>query len=416
MSSVATRKAPNAFNFLRQITVLERCKSAQVLARVTDSVRVRGLRYLISHEAIAKDVLNVGWTSGREKLEAWAVPLTNGSDDTLVMLFWDRLRADHDNQPREMRKPVAFRDAWSLHKVTGGFLHFMAELKKSVSEADFERERENLMIHFMSGCLDPELGSALENSVPPGDLKSIGLLRDIINNVQHRATLEAEARNDELAKKVAEATAAQISAQLLADIDVLKQRLPSPSALAQQAALDVKYVRDRQKYAEFGLASCQRSLEGKTPKSFYFGVLRADQKDVQAEMATMAYNHWDSSNFCPPRSRPVEAPAESRTPLQLLTWVNGRPGWPSDVLSKFAPGSKEHDSIKKLKEEFEQICPAATETSPLVASSPANPSRAQGSPDFSIDNGKKPLDLTRLLDLQTIPNDQFTQTRPYTVI
>ena len=65
--------------------------------------------------------------------------------------------------------------------------------------------------------------------------------------MQHRATLEAEARNDELAKKVAEATAAQISAQLLADIDVLKQRLPSPSALAQQAALDVKYVRDRQK-------------------------------------------------------------------------------------------------------------------------------------------------------------------------
>ncbi|CAE7224453.1 cofG, partial [Symbiodinium sp. CCMP2592] len=140
------------------------------------------------------------------------------------------------------------------------------------------------------------------------------------------------------------------------------------------------------RYAEFGLALCQRALEGKTPTALYFGVLRADQKDVQSEMFSMAYSHWDGSSLSPPMSRP---------------------GWPTDVLSKFLPGSKEHEHISKIKHDFEVLCPAA-DVAPPAASS-ANPARAQGSPDFSVDGGKQPLDVTRLLDLQMIANDDFNE-------
>ena len=138
---MATRKAPNAFNFIRQTQVLQRAQStavanmasclhpAQELLKdvqslsdlqdwskhadiakafqigkfeagavsnlmsnvsepvrlmVTADVRTRGMRTLISHEALAKDILNRGFSSGREKLEAWSVPLTNCQDDTLA--------------------------------------------------------------------------------------------------------------------------------------------------------------------------------------------------------------------------------------------------------------------------------------------------------------------------------------------
>ena len=58
--------------------------SEPVRLMVTADVRIRGMRTLISHEALAKDILNRGFSSGREKLEAWSVPLTNCQDDTLA--------------------------------------------------------------------------------------------------------------------------------------------------------------------------------------------------------------------------------------------------------------------------------------------------------------------------------------------
>ena len=42
------------------------------------------MRGFITHEAIAKEVLSRGFTSGKDKLEAWAVALTNREDDELA--------------------------------------------------------------------------------------------------------------------------------------------------------------------------------------------------------------------------------------------------------------------------------------------------------------------------------------------
>ena len=64
--------------------------------------------------------------------------------------------------------------------------------------------------------------------------------------MQQRATVEADARNEELARKLAEATLAQVKAQIEDDLELLKKRLPDGNTLATQAALDVKYIRERQ--------------------------------------------------------------------------------------------------------------------------------------------------------------------------
>ena len=64
--------------------------------------------------------------------------------------------------------------------------------------------------------------------------------------MQQRATVEADARNEELARKLAEATLAQVKAQIEDDLELLKKRLPDGNTLAMQVALDVKYIRERQ--------------------------------------------------------------------------------------------------------------------------------------------------------------------------
>ncbi|CAE7245345.1 cofG, partial [Symbiodinium sp. CCMP2456] len=201
---------------------------------------------LVVFQAIARDVLNRGFTSGRDRLEPWAVQLTNCQDDNLVTGFWHRPINDHDKTPRDLRKPSSYRDCLALHSICGGFTHFLAQLEKVIPEADFKKEEESLKQLFMSGALDPEIQSALENSVPPGDLKSIGHLREICNDVQQRCALQADARNEELARKLSEATFAQLKAQIESDFETLKQRVPDSHTMAVQAAMDVKYIKDRQ--------------------------------------------------------------------------------------------------------------------------------------------------------------------------
>ena len=58
---------------------------------------------------------------------------------------------------------------------------------------------------------------------------------------------EKEAQAQALAKQVAEATFAQIEANVTSDIKILQSKLPGAAEQAADAALDLKYVRDRQR-------------------------------------------------------------------------------------------------------------------------------------------------------------------------
>lgn len=59
--------------------------STEILQMVTESVRKRGMRSFVSHEMLGKDVLNLGFSSGKDKWEAWHSELTNAADNELVL-------------------------------------------------------------------------------------------------------------------------------------------------------------------------------------------------------------------------------------------------------------------------------------------------------------------------------------------
>lgn len=70
--------------------------------------------------------------------------------------------------------------------------------------------------------------------------------RDLVKAADQRVALETAQRDEELAVKVAEATFQMLKAKIDSDLDLLRKRIPTNEMQAAEAALDVKYIRDRQ--------------------------------------------------------------------------------------------------------------------------------------------------------------------------
>ena len=58
--------------------------SKEVVSELKEASRCRGMRQWLTHEVIAKDAFNKGWSSGSGPFAAWSVELTNDSEDLLV--------------------------------------------------------------------------------------------------------------------------------------------------------------------------------------------------------------------------------------------------------------------------------------------------------------------------------------------
>ncbi|CAK9030600.1 unnamed protein product, partial [Durusdinium trenchii] len=206
---------------------------------------IRGMRPFLQHDVIAKECFNVGWSSGKiSEFEAWRIQLTN--TDELVALFVDRLIKDWDRQPVGLKKSWGYREAAQLHAVCGAFIHYTNVLKAKISEETYQAELPGLKEQFAGSFLDPELLHSLQSSVPPGDISSISVLRDIVKASEQRLSREAEQCNEELEKKLHEATLQHLKAKVEQDLELLRKRMPTKEAEAIESALDVKYVRDRQ--------------------------------------------------------------------------------------------------------------------------------------------------------------------------
>lgn len=76
--------------------------------------------------------------------------------------------------------------------------------------------------------------------------------------IEKRNSQELEAKEKDLAEKVANATLEQLQAKVAADMEILKMHLPSKEKEAHEAALDVQYLRTRQ----------QRLSKNRTQKIF----------------------------------------------------------------------------------------------------------------------------------------------------
>ena len=76
--------------------------------------------------------------------------------------------------------------------------------------------------------------------------------RNTITTVENRAQRDAEEQERLLAEKVAAATADQVKHRLEQDLKVLRDRVKGQDHIAKEAALDSKYLGQRQAF----LAGC----------------------------------------------------------------------------------------------------------------------------------------------------------------
>ena len=148
----------------------------------------------------------------------------------------------------------------------------------------------------------------------------------------------------------------------------------------------------------------ERSLEGASPKVIYYGCFREGDvhKRVQRELESLVFKHWDDLSSSPPKQRPrSEAAADWNVEgLVLLSCTRSGLVWPEQLDGKFATNSPEAREIQELKQSFLSEFPATSEPGQASAGAGAGGStvRATGQPDFSVDGGREPLDVSRVVD------------------
>ena len=94
--------------------------------------------------------------------------------------------------------------------------------------------------------------------------------------------------------------------------------------------------------------------------------------------------------------------------LKIIAVSRGKPVFPTSVLmERFEAGSPEYDEVQKLKEAFEAEFGVETANQ----SSSTAPTRANAPCDFSVDEGLRPLDTGRTVELRCLPLSQLSDER-----
>ena len=183
-------------------------------------------------------------------------------------------------------------------------------------------------------------------------------------------------------------------------------------ALSQLSATKHRCLVGSPRHCELGRAVVQRLLVDKNrdPALVYCGLMfEKDGQEADAALQKIIYDLWDADPESPPKRREREDLPDPH--LEVLAWSNGVYRFPESLFNKFTPGTKSYVELTELKEEVLKVCPEAAqaETGPSgVSTAP----RAGGKPDFTIEGGKEPLDVTRDVDLPIISAADFNFSRP----
>ena len=143
------------------------------------------------------------------------------------------------------------------------------------------------------------------------------------------------------------------------------------------------------------------------PSVKYFGA-HFDCKEAKAAIEQEVYSAWDKDPSSPALQRTRDALPDPV--LEMLTWHAGAATFPVSILEKFAAGTSQHIKILDYKKQVEELYPpraAGTTNGRANAQAP----RAGGRPDYTIEGGERPLDLTRVVDLQKIKESDFKEDR-----
>lgn len=71
--------------------------------------------------------------------------------------------------------------------------------------------------------------------------------RALVQQIEKGRIEEAEKKHHELTKQIASATLLQVEAMFQSDLEKLKAKLPGKKEAAAEHALNIKYLKDRQK-------------------------------------------------------------------------------------------------------------------------------------------------------------------------
>ncbi|CAK8999970.1 FO synthase subunit 1 [Durusdinium trenchii] len=135
--------------------------------------------------------------------------------------------------------------------------------------------------------------------------------------------------------------------------------------------------------AEFARATLKHMLAASpsTQSMKYFGVFRADQKDILNQLEEQIYSSWDASSDAPPKQR--ERSAQEKPELGILRWDQGVPKFTEDILRKFPQGCAQNAAVLKLEKELESFWPRPANHgsgSGKGDSAPASSPRVTGEP------------------------------------
>lgn len=209
-----------AFNIGKQesnaVSNLQSNVTMETRLRLKAVIKTKGMRNFLHHEVIGRGLFNVGFSSASGPTEGWVSAMTNTDSSELVLwlivffpqfvlvsqllllgqpvcslsslsfrshasvprlskvLFLiERMCTDWDHQA--IKKAFNYKDALALHQSTAMFLHFLGRLKQVCPVSD--EVVDQLKSQFLLGGVDPELQVTAEQSVPPGDLKAVGVFR-----------------------------------------------------------------------------------------------------------------------------------------------------------------------------------------------------------------------------------------------
>ena len=138
----------------------------------------------------------------------------------------------------------------------------------------------------------------------------------------------------------------------------------------------------------------------------YFGLLRQSQVgETRSDIASAVYNMWDNSPESPPKQRPTEETTSPNFRFEILAMQDGRPKWPTVLDQKFPSDSTEHKELMAIKAELLAKFPGlnAPAASTSRAATAGSGARSEGSCDYTVDDGKRPLDHERMIELQAVP-------------
>ncbi|CAK9076028.1 unnamed protein product [Durusdinium trenchii] len=172
--------------------------------------------------------------------------------------------------------------------------------------------------------------------------------------------------------------------------------------------------------AEFARAALENLLDGAARSKVamqYVGLVKEDKlTELRSTLESRIYDHWetclyDNNADSPPKERPptsTAAPTAETMGLSLVALTRGKPTFPLSVLlGRFQNDSPEQEEVKQLQKQFlEEFGEAGDPTARTTT-----PSRAHGVCDYTVDEGLKPLDTSRTVNLTAIPVASFTGER-----